>query len=237
MRQPIRISWLRCYHPPLCLNPPSDEAGNLGPDGSNSGGTMTLSEIVEQVGVRDDIQVGFEVNMWYNIDIVRKKEIRPEAYFILAVVQVTNVNVLCVAGGAIMEDGGHVTGVLVFPFRVTAACHLNVNSFMSLNVLKVRNLIVDTARMMDGINQGANRNEGKRASGDVITGYDGIQRLVPCLGDENFLGMALPDILVGDAVDYTSRHAGAYSVALGAGLFGWHVSFVNLLRHGAESQG
>ena len=63
MRQPIRISWLWCYHPPLCLNPPSDEAGNLDPDGSNSGGTMTLSEIVEQVGVRDDIQVGFEVNM------------------------------------------------------------------------------------------------------------------------------------------------------------------------------
>ena len=80
---------------------------------------------------------------------------------------------------------------------------------------------------MDGINQGANRNGG--AGIVVITGYDGIQRLVPCLEDENFFGMALPDILVRDAVDYTSRHAGAYGVALGAGLFGGHICFVNLL--------
>ena len=48
--------------------------------------------------------------------------------------------------------------------------------------------------------------------------------------------MALPDILVRDAVDYASGHAVAYSVALGAGLFGGHVSLVNLIRHSKESQ-
>ena len=87
---------------------------------------------------------------------------------------------------------------------------------------------------MDGVNQGANRNRG--AGIVVITGYDGIQRLVPCLGNENFLGMALPDILVRDAVDYTSGHAVAYSVALGAGLFGGHIRLVNLFRYNGESQ-
>ena len=81
--------------------------------------------------------------------------------------------------------------------------------------------------MMDSVNQGADR---------VITVYDGIQRLIPCLGDENFFGVAFPDIFVRDAIDCTSRHAGAYGVALGAGLFGGHVSLVNLFRHDGESQ-
>jgi len=154
---------------------------------------------------------------------------------IIFVVPVINVNVLCVAGCAIKEVRAEVTGrVIISPFRVTASCHLNVNSVMSLNVLKVLNLIVDAARMMDGVNMVTNMDRG--ASNIVITVHNGIQRLIPCLGDENFLGVTLPNILIRDAVDYTSRHAVAYGVALDTGLFGGHVSSVNLFRHGAESQ-
>ena len=143
-------------------------------------------------------------------------------------------HLLYAAGCAISEFRGEAAIVFVSPLRVTAAGHLNVNFFMSLNVLKVLNLIVDMARMMDGVNQGAGRDGG--ASIEVIAVYGGIQRLIPCLGDENFLGVTLPNILIRDAVDYTSGHAVAYGVALGAGFFGGHVGLVNFLRHDGESQ-